>query len=163
MPLYKGCQVVPAHTGTRNCFRFDLVCPGYQKKLPYEPDLPGVIEACRYKRRGRVVYGVTRLYVGSGLRRRGLATKLYEAAARQACRERARLASIEREFGVHSTDFWKKQVAKGRAKRYSARYTKYAQQYGRARWSESQDTFILNDCSEPIDLSGVSTTPAWIR
>lgn len=48
-------------------------------------------------------------------RRRGIATKLYEAAAKDACRAAEPLVSAFRITGARSNDFWKKQHAKGRA------------------------------------------------
>lgn len=77
------------------------------------------------------MYAVDRIDVPSSHRRQGIATKLYEAAANEACKRRSRLASVERNPGAHSTDFWKKQVAKGRARAVPIRgadpdrYTQY--------------------------------------
>lgn len=49
--------------------------------------------------------------------RRGVATALYEAAAQKACRHGVRLTSMSRLDGAKSTDFWDKQVARGRAEK----------------------------------------------
>lgn len=111
-------------TGTRYGFAFEAVCDG---------QACGRIEAHRMGRKvgGRVAYKVMRIDVDIEYRRKGVATKLYEAAANEACRRRSRLASTERNPGAHSTDFWKKQVAKGRAKAIPVRgadpdrYTQY--------------------------------------
>jgi len=123
-------------TGTRYGIAFRAECNGSSC---------GRIEAHRKfsKVGGRVVYTVMRIDVDPEHRRKGVATKLYEAAANEACRRRARLASTERNPGAHSIDFWKKQVAKGRAKAFPIRgadedrYTRY----------------LLLDCPV-MDLSG---------
>lgn len=101
-------------TGTRYGFAFEAECDGQSC---------GRIEAHKKfgKVGGKVVYAVMRVDVDAEHRRKGVATKLYEAAANEACRRRGRLASVERNPGAHSTDFWKKQVTKGRAKEFPIR------------------------------------------
>lgn len=111
-------------TGTRYGIAFKAECDG---------QACGRIEAHRMGRKvgGRVAYKVMRVDVDAEHRRKGVATKLYEAAANEACRRRSRLASTERNPGAHSIDFWRKQVAKGRAKAFPIRgadpdrYTRY--------------------------------------
>jgi GNAT superfamily N-acetyltransferase len=50
------------------------------------------------------------------IRRKGWGTKLYEAAAKEACARRMPLISNDRTTGAFSNDFWRKQHAKGRAR-----------------------------------------------
>lgn len=91
------------------------------------------------------MYSVDRVDVFEPFRRHGVATKLYEAAAREACTRRARLASLERNPDAHSTAFWKKQVAKGRAIEKPIRGAD-ADRYTR---------YVLKSCDGDIDLSGL--------
>lgn len=122
-------------TGTRNTFAFRAFCDGAEC---------GRITASRVDLRSRVVYRVGRVDVVESARRQGVATKLYEAAAAEACSRRGRLASTERNPGAHSIDFWEKQVRKGRADAFpirgadAGRYTRY----------------VLKDCKQR-DLSGL--------
>lgn len=55
------------------------------------------------------------VYVDDNYQRHGVGTRLYEAAAEFACANGATLASGQRLRGAHSNDFWRKQIAKGRA------------------------------------------------
>lgn len=58
---------------------------------------------------------VATIVVHPKFQRQGVATILYEAAAKKACEDGLRLMSTSRMPGAHSNDFWRKQVAKGRA------------------------------------------------
>lgn len=102
-------EIREVDTGSGRELRFDAYIDG--KRV-------GFIDAHRAakKIRGRVVYKVAHVDVNVGQRRKGVATKLYEAAAQEACRRRASLASTDRNPGAYSTDFWEKQVRKGRAR-----------------------------------------------
>lgn len=61
-----------------------------------------------------VLQRVNEIWVVPDLQRCGVGTRMYETAAREACRMRARLASDEiRSKAAHA--FWLKQVRKGRA------------------------------------------------
>lgn len=123
--------------GARHSFEFVALCDG---------DLCGRITVHRSLRKvsGKVVYKVDRIDVRSDVRRRGVATKLYETAANEACRRRGRLASLERISGAHSTAFWEKQVAKGRAKEVPIRGA------DRERYTQ----YLLTDCPKGgADLS----------
>jgi GNAT superfamily N-acetyltransferase len=93
-------------TGGRISIEFEATCDGRQC---------GRLTAHRTKVGGRVVYTVDRVDVHEPYRRQRVATRLYEAAHAEACRRRARLASTQRNPGAHSNDFWRKQIAKGRA------------------------------------------------
>lgn len=74
-------------------------------------------------------------------RRRGVMTRLYERAARDACRDGRPLASVERFAGAKSNDFWRKQVTKGRATKH------------RGQGYDGQTAYVLR-C--PVsDLSGL--------
>lgn len=97
-------------TGGKHEFRFDALRHG---------KTVGFIIATRRRGRlaGRVVYTVSTVYVEEPYRRLRVATRLYEAAAREACRRRSRLASTERHRDSYSNDFWRKQVNEGRATR----------------------------------------------
>jgi len=105
----------------------------------------GHIYACRSKAKvgGKVVYVVKTIEVDEKVRRRGVATKLYEAAANEACRRRGHLASVGRNPGAYSNDFWEKQEAKGRAVR--------------VRQPGGQPAFVLVECpasrAGAVDLS----------
>lgn len=157
MPLPRGCKIREIDTGARNCFQFQLDC----QNLPWNAPLPyaGMIRACRYRRRNRTVYGVTRLFVEPNLRRKGFATALYERAAYEACRRRGRLASVARQRDSNSYDFWVKQFLKGRADRFpmKPKQTLLSERYDKAYWQQTQDLFVLKNCNEPIDLRGLPT------
>lgn len=99
----------------------------------------GEIYASKSRLGGHVVYAVRSVDVPFAHRRKGIATKLYEAAAQEACRRRARLASVERTTSAHSHTFWVKQLEKGRA-----------QVVGR----DKTPKYVL-DCAFARDLSGV--------
>lgn len=107
--------IVARGVGNADGFAFEALCDGRWC---------GEISAYRLLKRvrGRVVYTVGSIEVATSARRRGIATKLYEAAANEACRQRRRLASTNRSAGAYSNDFWQKQVAKGRARAVRRRY-----------------------------------------
>jgi GNAT superfamily N-acetyltransferase len=162
MPLPRGCKIREKQTGGKNCFHLQIDCP----QLFFNPQRgseAGSIVVCRHRRKRRVVYGVQSLFVQPSLRRRGLATALYEAAAAEACRRRGRLASISRATESGSYGFWQKQVAKGRARRWPWWRVKAQRQYiepeilddmvNPTALSPQFDLFILNDCPPPTDLS----------
>lgn len=163
MPLPRGCKIRQRETGGKLCFHLTLECPHLFFRPYRSPDL-GSIVACRHKRKRRVVYGVQSLFIQPELRRRGLATVLYEAAAAEACQRRGRLASIARAEGSGSYGFWQKQVRKGRAEHYSWWRVKGQRAYidpeivkdimNPVSLSPLYDLFILKDCTQPVDLSG---------
>lgn len=128
-----GLEIHEAETGSRIAFAFDAYLDG---------ERVGSITGVRLndKIRGRVVYKVSNVKVAEGQRRRGVATKLYEAAAQEACRRRARLASLERRAMAYSHEFWRKQAAKGRAEVIERR--------------NEQPVYVL-DCAFARDLSSL--------
>lgn len=128
-----GLQIREAETGSRIAFAFDAYLDG---------ERVGSIMGVRQnqKVRGRVVYKVSNVKVAEGQRRRGVATKLYEAAAQEACRRRSRLASLERRAMAYSHEFWQKQAAKGRAEVIERR--------------NQQPIYVL-DCAFARDLSAL--------
>lgn len=75
----------------------------------------GSIYLDRRTRDGQKVMKVRNVEVDRAHQRKGIATKLYQAAARAACDEGRPLVSDERTTGAHSNDFWLKQAYKGRA------------------------------------------------
>lgn len=103
--MAKRCEIREVDLGGKNEFMFELVCGGKRQ---------AAISAARKKISGKVRYFVTGVNVLEPFRRKGNATKLYEAAAAEACRRRAPLASYER-VGDMSRQFWAKQLRKGRA------------------------------------------------
>jgi GNAT superfamily N-acetyltransferase len=147
------CRVYEGDTGGKLSARFDVWCGGapYTRRasragsieIARRPKASG-IDARTGKRFKGAVWGVSSLYVDPIYRRRGVATSLYEAAALFACKKRGRLASISRNPGAHSEDFWKKQLLKGRA-------------FAVVRRGAAQDIFVLDVCDrnrERVDLSG---------
>jgi GNAT superfamily N-acetyltransferase len=163
MPLPSGCRIRDKPTGGKNCFHLQLDCPHLFFR-PQKSSTLGTIVVCKHKRRRRVVYGVQSLFVQPDLRRRGLATALYEAAAAEACRRRGRLASIARAAESGSYAFWQKQAMKGRADHYRWWRVKGQREYidpeivgdimNPLSLSPLYDLFILKDCPAPTDLSG---------
>lgn len=107
----KKCEIRQLDMGGKNEFFFELVCGGERQ---------GAISAARKKIAGKVRFVVRGVNVLEPFRRKGIATKLYEAAAQEACRRRAPLASDER-VGEMSLEFWAKQMRKGRASIISKR------------------------------------------
>jgi GNAT superfamily N-acetyltransferase len=103
--MAKKCEIREVDLGAKNQFMYELVCGGERQ---------AAISAARMKVAGKVRYVVTGVNVLESFRRKGLATRLYEAAAGEACRRRAPLASRERVGGM-SRHFWAKQMRKGRA------------------------------------------------
>jgi GNAT superfamily N-acetyltransferase len=103
--MTKRCEIRQLDMGGKNEFFFELVCGGERQ---------AAIHAARKKVAGKVRFVVAGVNVLESFRRQGLATKLYEAAAQEACRRRAPLASYER-IGDMSRHFWDKQMRKGRA------------------------------------------------
>ena len=110
---------MPEDTGGIISFRFNALCSTTEGNVRC-----GRIEVTRIRAKvdGRVAYQVTNVHVDDAHRRQGIATKLYEAAAREACRRRGRLASTDRNPGAYSHDFWAKQERKGRATRVRKNY-----------------------------------------
>lgn len=115
---------------------YEVVCGG---------ERVGAIMAARKKFAGKVRYAVFGVNVLEKARRQGIATRLYEAAAAEACRRRAPLASFERVGGGRSRAFWDKQMRKGRAKVLSKR--------GGYEDGKRSEVFELT-CPAPADLSG---------
>lgn len=126
-------EIQRVETGGRISFMFAALCNG---------SACGHISAHRLARKvgGRVVYGVDDVRVSETARRKGVGTKLYEAAANEACARRGRLASTNRLSEAHSNAFWEKQEAKGRAVRVR---------------QPGEHAFVLTDCpaSRSVDLS----------
>jgi GNAT superfamily N-acetyltransferase len=131
----KRCEIRPVDLGSKNEFMFELVCNGERQ---------AGIHAARKKISGKVRYVVRGVNVLKPFRRKGLATKLYEAAAQEACRRRAPLASDER-VGEMSRQFWDKQMRKGRAVVLSKR--------GGYERGEKAPVFSLT-CPAPSSLKG---------
>lgn len=129
-----GLQLREVDTGSKRAFEFQAYLDG---------ERVGEIGVVRRNEKigGRVVYAVHRVRVEEAARRKGIATKLYEAAAQEACRRRSRLASTGRDPKAHSHDFWAKQAAKGRAEVLPG------------RGERGQPVYIL-DCAFARDLSG---------
>lgn len=80
----------------------------------------GYLSAHPTKIGGRKVFAVDNIDVDESVRRQGVATQLYEAAASLACTKRGRLASRDRLPWAYSNEFWEKQAAKGRAEVFKA-------------------------------------------
>lgn len=133
--------IVPAETGGKNSFRFDAVCPTNSGGR-----VCGSINVVRAigKIDGRVAWFVNGINVDADRQRQGIGTKLYEAAAAEACRRRGRLASLgrHRNPGAHSHDFWAKQARKGRVTAV------------RTRGGAGAPTYVVTDCPPP-PLDGV--------
>lgn len=86
---------------------------------------------------GEPIWNVAHIEVEPGFRRQGIATKLYEAAAREGCRRDAiPLGSTSRTPNSESNQFWAKQFAKGRAVRYRSAYP-----------GMTPDVFVLKHCA----------------
>jgi GNAT superfamily N-acetyltransferase len=123
-------SIVEVDTGAKNAFEFEAhtstQCLGY-------------IKAHRTVASGRVIYVVDRIHVDEEWRRRGVGTKLYEAAAAEACRRRGVLASLERDPNAHSHDFWFKQYQMGRAEILGERFRRFP------RYALRRD-----DCPSPV-------------
>ncbi len=77
-------------------------------------------------------------------RRRGIATKLYETAAKDACRAGEPLVSAYRVKDAHSNDFWAKQKRKGRATVVGVRHD-----------AGAKIPVYALDCAKGTDLSGL--------
>jgi GNAT superfamily N-acetyltransferase len=94
--------------GGKLAFRFDAYCDAY---------VCGTITVVRTPKPvgGRVSWNVRSIYVDGDRRRQRIGTRLYEAAAREACRRRGQLVSVagNRDPGAHSHDFWAKQARRG--------------------------------------------------
>ena len=136
-PTAMKIRVESEDTGGQISFAFRAYC---------DDQACGRIYAYRSKAKvsGKVVYAVKNIEVNEVARRKGVGTKLYEAAANEACRRRGSLASVGRNPGAHSNDFWEKQAAKGRAVR--------------VRQPGGQPAFVLVECPSKgmrTDLSGV--------
>lgn len=135
----EGLQVREIDTGAKNYFRFEAELGG---------EYVGAIVAAKARVGGRTVYSVRDVDVARAHRRKGIATKLYEAAAQEACRRRARLASIERLYGAHSHDFWAKQKAKGRVQELPGKPVP------RDQPADAYTPVYVLDCAFARDLSG---------
>lgn len=100
---------------------------------------------------GEKLLVVDEIEINPNFRRKGYATTLYETAARFACEDERVLASYHRLEGAHSTDFWSKQVQKGRAVVHPG-----------AGW-EGQDAYSLKPSAAcKADLSGLFSSPRSI-
>jgi GNAT superfamily N-acetyltransferase len=101
-------EIREAPTGNPLSFKFKA----FERGLPV-----GYIEAYRMGKNlhGNVAFAVENVFVQEGVRRAGVATKLYEAAAERACERGGKLASTVRTPGAYSHDFWRKQHDRGRA------------------------------------------------
>lgn len=150
--LPKGCRLVEEDTGTKNQAAFHITCEDVRSAMGGDKIARIQIHKKKQKILGKTVYTVSGVVVDEAFQRRGLATVLYEAAAVEACRRKARLASTERNFEARSLDFWLKQERKGRAIRVSQRHLYKLTDPGKA--PGMYDAFMLRDCEEPIDLSG---------
>jgi GNAT superfamily N-acetyltransferase len=76
----------------------------------------GGLSACLNLVGGREVFQVSLAFMNPGYDRRGFGTKLYEAAAQEACRRGWAFASSPRwALSQASSGFWDKQISKGRA------------------------------------------------
>lgn len=97
-----------ADTGGVRSFRFDAIVDGSVRGSINVVRLPKPIG-------GRVSWNVRGIYVDGDHRRQRIGTRLYEAAAREACRRRGQLVSVagNRDAGAHSHDFWAKQARLG--------------------------------------------------
>jgi GNAT superfamily N-acetyltransferase len=112
-------RIEEVDTGAKFSFEFSAHCTGSPSNHPGEEQgRCGFIRATRKKLRNRIVYYVTNIWVNTNQRRKGVATSLYEAAAKEACLRRSRLASMARNPGAFSHDFWEKQHSKGRVEAY---------------------------------------------
>lgn len=70
----------------------------------------------------RGLWDVRDIHVPIEWRRKGVATKLYEEAAKEACYRGGKLASTARVPLSYSNNFWEKQLIKGRASRKGKTY-----------------------------------------
>lgn len=102
----RGATVQEVPTGSKRSFELEYV--------EEDGSVLGRLQAAKVKRAGRTVWDIKGVFVQAAHRRKGIATKLYEAAAREACARRAPLASTDVRAGTTEA-FWKKQLAKGRA------------------------------------------------
>lgn len=130
-------ELASEDTGGKTSFAFRAYCDG---------TVCGRIDVYRSRSKvgGKVAYAVKNVEVRDVARRKGVGTKLYEAAANEACQRRGRLASVGRNPGAYSNDFWEKQEAKGRAVR--------------VRRPGDQPAFVLVECppkGRVADLSGI--------
>ena len=88
-------------------------------------------------------WNVANVEVEPEFRRQGVATALYEAAAKEACRRDAvSIGSTYRPTGAASNQFWAKQFAKGRAVRYT--HVRRYGEYGAA--PVDRPPFVLRHC-----------------
>jgi GNAT superfamily N-acetyltransferase len=117
------CTVEERDTGGKRSLEYYARCNGQHA---------GNILVVKTKVRGRVVWAVDTVSVYPQFQRRGVATKLYEAATAGACAKRGRLASVDRRPGAFSNDFWRKQAAKGRVEVFRGK---------------RQPIYVLRDCS----------------
>ena len=136
----KSCRIEPVYTGSKNSFQFDLLCEDAKGEFG-----AGIIKAHKTKIAGKTRYVVDNVSVAESLQRKGWGTKLYEAAAAEACRRRAPLASKERTRGAKSIEFWAKQLRKGRAVILSKRSGLEAR--------EKAPVYSL-ECPAPASLAG---------
>lgn len=89
-------------------------------------------------------WSIVHVDVEPAFQRQGVATKLYEAAAKEACRRGAMpIGSNIRTLKSPSNQFWAKQFAKGRA----ARHTHMRWHGGYGELFIDHPTYILRDCS----------------
>lgn len=130
----KAVRIEPRDHGT-TCYEYDAYVDG----VPHDV---GYISVCRGKGpEGMDVHKVFTVSVDEEHRRSGVATKLYEAAAQEACRRGAPLASLQRDPWAFSNAFWQKQEKKGRV-----------QVFGEPG-SDRQTAYVL-PCPAPASLAG---------
>jgi hypothetical protein len=101
------CEIVPLHEfEAPHEFGFEYICS--RRRV-------GAIMTGRHEVAGKTRFIVRGVNVVPMFRRMGVATELYEVAAAKACSFGAPLASDERVKDAGSIQFWRKQMAKGRA------------------------------------------------
>jgi len=135
--LPSGCQLVaprPMYGETTRTYK--VLCDG---SADAQMDVVTVESnhAGKGIRKGDVL--VESIMVWETLQRKGVATKLYEQAAKDACKKGARLVSRDRMPGAHSNDFWEKQHRKGRVEKHG----------------KGEDAIYVLDCAHSSDLSGL--------
>jgi GNAT superfamily N-acetyltransferase len=88
-------------------------------------------------------WSIVNVEVNPAMQRQGIATRLYEAAAKEACRRDATpIGSNIRTLASPSNQFWAKQFAKGRAVRYS--HMRWHGEYGEL--FIDHPTYVLRHC-----------------
>lgn len=101
-----NCKIVEQDTGGKLSREFRANCDGKDV---------GKIRIVKTTVKGRRRWEVSSIFVDPSLHRKGIGTKLYEAAAQSACASRSSLVSTGRNPKAHSNDFWKKMLGKRKA------------------------------------------------